>query len=207
VAAGEGVAELFVAAREIGALAHLERACRNAVIEGSRVLPNRLPLHLNIAIGAATGGVVADAAELAGALLASGRAPDQVVLDLTDAAACDLGFVLDAVAAYRAQGFRVSVDGIRGVVLAQELIAAVVPDVLKLDHSTLGRTVISAAARDEVAQLVAQANMLGILVVGKAIETAEMAGRAAALGVTAGQGRYVGGRPDVAATPALAVSA
>jgi EAL domain-containing protein (putative c-di-GMP-specific phosphodiesterase class I) len=186
----QGIAELFTAAREMGALAMLEHTARAALIEASSALPDRLPLHINVSRSGVPGAAAADAAELAAQLRGIGREPHTVVLDLTDAAECPLPVVAEAAAAYREQGFQLSIEGIRGAALAAQLVEIVAPAVLKLDHSTLRRTVISASARDEIVQLVSRAHALGTLVVGTAIDTPGMAEQAVALGITAGQGRH-----------------
>jgi EAL domain-containing protein (putative c-di-GMP-specific phosphodiesterase class I) len=194
--AGGTVAELFIVAAEMGALGELEGACRRATLDGSEVLPATLPLHLNIAIAALAGDAGADAAHLAAMVVAAGRPPHGVVLDLTDAWRFDAATVAMVAAAYRAEGFRISIDGVGDVPSAAAMLASLVPDVIKLDHGTIGRTVLSIAGRDEVRDLVLRAHDLGVLTVGKAIETAAMADRVMALGITAGQGRYiVAGRP------------
>ena len=191
----DGMSALFALAREVGALPELASACRATALEGARVFPDSLPLHLGISVAAVAPVAVDDAAVLAQSIRGMGRDQATVVLDMTDAGAFDWATLAYVAAVYRGHGFRVGVDGVTDSAWAMELLGNLVPDVLKLEQSVLARTVLSAGAREEVSRLVSNASALGTQVIAKGIETDDMTERMVGLRITTGQGRRA--VPDV----------
>jgi EAL domain-containing protein (putative c-di-GMP-specific phosphodiesterase class I) len=196
---------LFGAAHEQGLVAELDRACRDAAIEGALAAELAPPLALFVNVEPAA--VLGDDAPLShGADLLAGRL--RVVVELTERALTDRpAEVLAAVAWLRERGCGIALDDVGVDERSLALMPFLAPDVIKLDMSLIqarGATPVAARALNAVA---AEAERSGAILLAEGIETEEHLARARAVGATLGQG-WLFGRPAPlpAAPPAPAVN-
>ncbi|MFF1445414.1 EAL domain-containing protein [Streptomyces sp. NPDC058295] len=184
----KGVAGLEILARpEAGDI--LAQARRDSELDGRlAVLAFRaaarketlLPLHLNVFAGtlADLGGLTA----LHDAVREAGRLPWEVTLDVVPPYThVPQPALLEAVAALRDQGFRISADGVGDGDAPLRLLVDIAPDLVKLDASLLARPAAVRAMRT-------LCDELGALLVVEGVETELQCAAALAAGAQLAQG-------------------
>jgi EAL domain-containing protein (putative c-di-GMP-specific phosphodiesterase class I) len=187
---------LFAAARREGRVPELDWACRHAALRGALAGGLRPPhaLYVNAhpeALEAERPAAYAETFAAAAGVL-------DLTLELPESALTGpLPGILDAIAAARAEGWRIAIDDLGSDLRALELVRALRPDVLKLDAHVTQRRFHSAAAR--IARFVRDyAEDSGATVLAEGLETEEQVERARALGARLGQG-FLFGRPEALA--------
>ncbi|MCF3132787.1 GGDEF domain-containing protein [Streptomyces olivochromogenes] len=139
-----------------------------------------LPLHLNVF--AATLADLGGLTPLHDAVRAAGRMPWEVTLDVVPPYThVPQRALLEAVAAVREQGFRISADGIGDGDVPLRLLTDLSPDLVKLDASLLARPAAVRAMRTLCEQL-------GALVAIEGVETELQCAAAMAAGAQLAQG-------------------
>ncbi|GHI09240.1 diguanylate cyclase [Streptomyces cellostaticus] len=139
-----------------------------------------LPLHLNVF--AATLADLGGLAPLHDAVRAGGRMPWEVTLDVVPPYThVPQRALLEAVAALRDQGFRISADGIGDGDVPLRLLTDLSPDLVKLDASLLARPAAVRAMRTLCEQL-------GALVAVEGVETELQCAAALSAGAQLAQG-------------------
>ncbi|WP_345058994.1 GGDEF domain-containing protein [Streptomyces rameus] len=139
-----------------------------------------LPLHLNVF--AATLADLGGLTPLHDAVRAAGRMPWEVTLDIVPPCThVPQRALLEAVAALREQGFRISADGIGDGDVPLRLLTDLAPDLVKLDASLLARPAAVRAMRT-------LCEGLGALVAVEGVETELQCAAALAAGAQLAQG-------------------
>jgi len=110
----------------------------------------------------------------------------------------DRSHLLDILAYYRAEGFRVALDDLGSGYSSLNLLAALRPDFVKLDMELAREVAVDPLRRSLVEALVRTAHEYGIQVIAEGVETVESARVLAGLGIRLLQG-YLFGRPAPAA--------
>jgi EAL domain-containing protein (putative c-di-GMP-specific phosphodiesterase class I) len=200
---------LFAAAAEQGCEPALDAACRSAALrratEAGWAAGADGPLFLN-----ARPGALADPAFLPGlerAVAAVGRAPRDVVLELSEAERLDGGGDLHRhLAACRAAGFWIALDDAGAGQCGLQAIVEVMPDVVKVDRALVSGMDAHRGRRAAVAALAGLARELGIVLVAEGIETEGELRVARELGVPLGQG-FLLGRPAERCLPGGSIAA
>ncbi|MGY1723653.1 EAL domain-containing protein [Blastococcus sp. SYSU DS0533] len=183
---------LFAAAREAGALAELDAACRVAAFSGAarRGLPAPLALFVNVEPE------VLDTAPLDELLAIAAEAPGglRVVLEITERAlATRPAELLRTVARVRELGWGVALDDVGADAMSLAFMPILRPDVVKLDLRLVQERPGPAIA--EIMNAVnAYAQATGAAVLAEGIENDGHLAMARALGATLGQG-WLFGRP------------
>lgn len=139
-----------------------------------------LPLHVNVFAGtlADLGGLAA----LHDAVRAAGRLPGEVTVDIGPPYThVPQRGLLDAVAALRGLGFRISADGVGDGDLPLRLLADLAPDLVKLDASLLARPAAVRAMRT-------LCDELGALLAVEGVETESQCAAALSAGAQLAQG-------------------
>ena len=121
-----------------------------------------------------------------------GLTPDRVVLELTDDGLTDPAPLAAAIAGYKARGYRIAIDNFGRHSNDLDRLAALGPDIVKLDRSLSGRVESSSQVARSTAQLIAELHRRGIRVAAQHVETAEHAQQAKELGVDWLQGFLFG---------------
>lgn len=192
---------LFAAAAEQGCELALDAACRAAALrragEAGWAAGAHGPLFLNVRPGA-----LADPAflrELRDAVEAAGRAPGDVVLEVSEGEQMDaeLGRLL---AGCRAAGFWIALDDAGAGRCGLQAIAEVVPDIVKVDRGLVAGMDQHRGRRAAVAALAQLARDLGIVLVAEGIETRGELRVLREMGVPLGQG-FLLGRPSECLVP------
>lgn len=178
---------LFAAARAVGRLADLERACQAAALRGAAMAGMRLPLRLFV-------NVEPEVLEDEAALLGDAEVPSGlgVVVEFTEreltARPAEL---LRTVAAIRERGWGIALDDVGADRHSLALMPLLRPDVIKLDLR-----LVQARPSPGIAEIVhavgAQAERSGATVLAEGIETQEHMEIAHSLGATLGQGWHFG---------------
>ncbi len=139
-----------------------------------------LPLHINVF--AATLADLGGIGSLPGAIREAGRMPWEVTLDIVPPYAhVPQRALLEAVAALRGQGFRISADGIGDGDVPLRLLTDLSPDLVKLDASLLGRPAAVRAMRTLCEEL-------GALLAVEGVETERQYAAALSAGAQLAQG-------------------
>lgn len=136
----------------------------------------------------------------------SGVAREHVVFEVTESQRVrETDHLLSILAHYRRNGYRVALDDVGAGYSSLQLLAALEPDVVKIDRE-LVQGLPTASAIAVVRAIVTMSHDLGALVVGEGIETADQAEAAGELGVDLGQGWHFG-RPQRRAPAVRVLSA
>lgn len=166
-----------------------------AAVESALASAVRLPAHVYVALKLSPATCLDPL--LPGLLEESMVAVDRMVLELTEALAIDesAAFVA-AMAPLRRRGLRLAVDHVGSYVDSIRQIRQVRPDFIKLD-----RTLIAGIDTDTLRQAFGEvmtefAAQVGAVLIAEGIETREELAMVTSLGVTVGQGYYLG-RPTV----------
>lgn len=124
----------------------------------------------------------------------TGIPPQQLVFEVVEShAIADRGHLVSVLEHYRSLGWRVALDDVGAGWSSLSLLAAVKPEVVKLDKR-LVQELPDDGARTVVKAVVDLAHQLGAVVVAEGVETEELAEQVAELGADMGQG-WLFGRP------------
>lgn len=180
--------DVFALARERGMVGRVDVACRAAALRAAREreYSRRVRFFLNIEPGC-----FVDERDVDAHLDAIGDDLD-VVLEITER---DLDrnvpLLMALVRGARARGMSVAMDDVGATPATLELLAAVAPDIVKLDASIIRSPYRSRAA---VRQVRAYVRTSDAVLLAEGIETRRHLRRARSLGATLGQG-WMFGRP------------
>lgn len=188
-----GGGDLFFVAERAGWLHRLDRIARESAIAGAEPWLGGDDLYINFSPNslyrpqiclASTERAVDDA----------GIAPGQLVLEVVESSAiADRGHLLSALDHFRSLGWRVALDGVGGGWFSLSLLAAVRPDVVKLDKR-LVQELPDERARTVLTAVTETAHSLDAVVVAEGVESERLAEEVTALGADLGQG-WLFGRP------------
>jgi EAL domain-containing protein (putative c-di-GMP-specific phosphodiesterase class I) len=188
-----GGGDLFFVAEQAGWLDRLDRIGRESAITGAADWLGAGDLFINVhptsiyrpqVCLASTERAVHDAGITAG----------QLVVEVVEShAIADRGHLVSVLEHYRSLGWRVALDHVAAGWSSLSLLAAVRPEVVKLDKG-LVQELPDAGARTVLRALVELAHQLGAVVVAEGVETEQLADEVTALGADLGQG-WLFGRP------------
>jgi EAL domain-containing protein (putative c-di-GMP-specific phosphodiesterase class I) len=188
-----GGGDLFFVAEQAGWLHRLDRIGRESAIAGAVPWLGDADLFVNFnptsiyrpqVCLASTERVVHD----------TGIAPSQLVFEVVEShAIADRGHLVSILEHYRTLGWRVALDDVGAGWSSLSLLAAVRPDVVKLDKA-LVQELPDDGARTVLRAVTDLAHQLGAVVVAEGIETERLADEVTALGADMGQG-WLFGRP------------
>ena len=188
-----GGGDLFFVAEQAGWLHRLDRIGRESAIAGAGSWLGDDDLFINFnptsiyrpqVCLASTERVVHD----------TGIAPSQLVFEVVEShAIADRGHLVSILEHYRSLGWRVALDDVGAGWSSLSLLAAVRPDVVKLDKR-LVHELPDAGARTVLRAVTDLAHQLGAVVVAEGVETERLADEVTALGADLGQG-WLFGRP------------
>jgi len=188
-----GGGDLFFVAEQAGWLHRLDRIGRESAIAGAvpwlgddNLFVNFNPTSIfrpQVCL-ASTERVVHD----------TGIAPEQLVFEVVEShAIADRGHLVSILDHYRSLGWRVALDDVGAGWSSLSLLAAVRPEVVKLDKA-LVQELPDDGARTVLKAVTDLAHQLGAVVVAEGIETERLADEVTALGADLGQG-WLFGRP------------
>jgi diguanylate cyclase (GGDEF)-like protein len=194
------VERMFSSAQRMGLGRDLDWLCRRAALAGATWVPCGIPVFINCNLS----GLVDPVHRVDQMLLvmeAAARNPQDVVLEITERELVgDLSRLKQVVASYRREGFRFAVDDVGEGHSTLEVLAATLPDFVKIARPL----VIDAASpgpRAAIRAVVAFAGELGARTIAEGIETESTALYMGQLGVHLGQG-WLFGRPELPPTSA-----
>jgi EAL domain-containing protein (putative c-di-GMP-specific phosphodiesterase class I) len=189
-----GGGDLFFVAESAGWLDRLDRIGRESAVTGAAPWLGEADLYVNIAPQS----VVRPQVCLAGteaAMHDAGIPARQLVFEIVEShAITDRGHLLSLLEHFRSLGWRVALDDVGAGWSSLSLLAAVRPDVVKLDKR-LVQELPDDGARTVLRALVDLAHRLGAVVVAEGVETERLADEVTALGADLGQG-WLFGRPE-----------
>jgi EAL domain-containing protein (putative c-di-GMP-specific phosphodiesterase class I) len=191
--------DLFAAARAHGRVAELDRACREAAVEGALAGGLGAPFCLF---------VNADASALEDDLPGTPRGGFTLVMEVTERALTERPEpLLRALTELRRMGWGVALDDVGGDSRSLALMPVLYPDVIKLDLRLLRDR-----APEDVARIVtavgAEAEQRLATVLAEGIDSEEQLATARAAGATLGQGYWLGEPgplPETLPTPGRAL--
>jgi EAL domain-containing protein (putative c-di-GMP-specific phosphodiesterase class I) len=188
-----GGGDLFFVAESAGWLHRLDRIGRESAVTGAAPWLGEADLYINFhptsiyrpqVCLASTERAVHDA----------GIAGSQLVFEVVEShAVADRGHLVSVLEHYRSLGWRVALDDVGAGWSSMSLLAAVRPEVVKLDKG-LVQELPDDGARTVLKALVDLAHQLGAVVVAEGVETERLAEEVTALGADLGQG-WLFGRP------------
>ncbi|MGY1837211.1 EAL domain-containing protein [Blastococcus sp. SYSU DS0510] len=189
-----GGGDLFFVAESAGWLDRLDRIGRESAISGAMPWLGGDDLFINVnptsiyrpqVCLASTERVAHDA----------GVDPHQLVFEVVEShAVADRGHLVSVLEHYRSLGWRVALDDVGAGWSSLSLLAAVRPEVVKLDKG-LVHELPDDGARTVLKAVTDLAHQLGAVVVAEGVETEQLAEEVAALGADLGQG-WLFGRPE-----------
>lgn len=186
---GESVEPLFRAAHHLGMGRDLDWACRRAAVAALWKLPDDALLFVNVSASALLD-PVHDVDQMLLLLTTIGADPSRLVLELTERETIsDLGRLRKVLAAYREHGFQIALDDVGEGHSTLEVLAAAVPEYIKIARSLAIAEHRGARAAIEAA--VAFARTTRTAVIAEGVESGEMAARLRDLGVAYGQGYWL----------------
>ena len=188
-----GGGDLFFVAESAGWLHRLDRIGRESAIAGAAPWLGSADLFVNFnptsifrpqVCLSSTERVVHD----------TGIAPSQLVFEVVEShAVADRGHLVSVLEHYRSLGWRVALDDVGAGWSSLSLLAAVRPEVVKLEKG-LVQELPDDGARTVIKAVIDLAHQLGAVVVAEGIETEQLAEQVTALGADLGQG-WLFGRP------------
>lgn len=188
-----GGGDLFFVAESAGWLDRLDRIARETAIESAGSWLGDADLHVNLDPTSihrpqvCFGGTERAAHD-------AGIAPSQLVFEIVEShAVTDRGHLFSILEHYRSLGWRVALDDVGAGWSSRSLLAAVRPDVVKLDKR-LVQELPDQGARTALGAITDLAHRLGAVVVAEGVETEQVADEVTELGVDLGQG-WLFGRP------------
>ena len=182
-----GVEALFAAAERLGYGRDLDWLCRRAALREARSLPAGSTLFVNVGVSALLD-PVHDVDQMLLLVGWAGRHPSDVVLEITERElVLDTARLGEVLASYRAQGFRFAVDDVGDGHSTLEMLAAAVPEFVKIS-GRLTRGAAGVGPRSAIRAVVAFAAECGARVVAEGIETATDRELMRELGIELGQG-------------------
>jgi diguanylate cyclase (GGDEF)-like protein len=193
-----GVDGLFRAAQRMGSIRELDRLCVQAGARAAAELPPGVPVFLNIGVATLLDPAQPIAqllatliAELEAGGLSRGPAARPLVLEITERETVTNSRLLSQVVARcRELGIRFALDDVGAGHSDVELMAALMPDYIKLDRRLSGRP--ARANESVVAAMVAFGASSGAVVLAEGIEDEPTAARMRERGVLLGQGYHLG---------------
>ena len=185
-------AALLAAAEATGRLTALDMACIETIVAGARALPEDAFLSLNLSPPTIEASEFSSGALLA-ILTRHAIAPGRVVVELTERQQMhDLDRVRSRIDACRRAGIRFAADDIGAGNAGLRLLAEIRFDILKVDLTLVQRSASEGQSSAVISSVVELAARTGALVVAEGIEHESQLGALRALGITAGQGYYLG---------------
>jgi len=188
----DSVESFFSEAYRTGRIRDLDWLCRrSAMASVPWPMPREWTLFVNVS-AAPLLDPVHDVDQLLLMLEAVNGRPDQVVLEITERERIsDLVRVREVLAAYRSHGFRFALDDVGEGHSTLELLVAASPEYIKLARS-LTLTAAHSSSRAAIRGAVAFAQTSGATVLAEGVENQLAAWQMAELGVTLGQGWWLG---------------
>ena len=188
-----GGGDLFFVAQAAGWLDRLDRIARESAIEDAGPWLGEANLHVNVDPTSIHRPQVC-LASTERAAHDAGIAASQLVFEIVEShAITDRGHLFSILEHYRSLGWRVALDDVGAGWSSRSLLAAVRPDVVKLDKR-LVQELPDDGARTVLRAITDLAHQLGAVVVAEGIETEWLADEVTRLGVDLGQG-WLFGRP------------
>lgn len=154
---------------------HFDRLCRVVhALNFVRQAPSDSDLFVNVSgrhlLGVSNHGHGAIFERL---LAMCGLQPRRVILEILESQVDDISHLNDAVAAYRARGYRVAIDDFGSEHSNFDRLWRLTPDIVKLDRSLIVQSSVNERARRILPKIVDIIHELGALVVCEGVETAE----------------------------------
>ena len=188
-----GGGDLFFVAQAAGWLDRLDRIARESAIQDAGPWLGDANLHVNVDPTSIHRPQVC-LASTEHAAHDAGIAASQLVFEIVEShAITDRGHLFSILEHYRSLGWRVALDDVGAGWSSRSLLAAVRPDVVKLDKR-LVQELPDDGARTVLRAITDLAHQLGAVVVAEGIETEWLADEVTRLGVDLGQG-WLFGRP------------
>jgi EAL domain-containing protein (putative c-di-GMP-specific phosphodiesterase class I) len=195
-----GGGDLFFVAEQAGWLPRLDRIGRESALYGAEAWLDADDLYVNFHPASIFRPQVC-LASTARVVEETGIAPGQLVLEVVEShAIADRGHLVSVLDHFRSMGWRVALDDVGAGWGSLSLLAAVRPDVVKLDKR-LVQELPDDGARTVLRAVTDLAHQLGAVVVAEGVETERLADEVTALGADLGQG-WLFGRPVRRDTPA-----
>ena len=190
----DGVEDVFALAHRRGVTKEIDWICRRIAMSAASGLPETDPLFLNVSAA-----MLLDPLHPVDHMMLlaqwAERDPETMVLEITERKSiADQHRLRLVLASYREHGFKFALDDIGEGHSTLELLAAAVPEFVKVAKS-ITQGCIERGPRAVIEATVAYARSSGSTVIAEGIEDEATADRLAALGVTAGQGYWLG-RPQ-----------
>ncbi|HEV3230985.1 MAG TPA: EAL domain-containing protein [Candidatus Dormibacteraeota bacterium] len=188
------VESLFAAAHRLGFDRDLDWLCRRSALHHAQGLPPRSLIFLNVGIASLLD-PLHDVDQMLLLLQWTDREPHDLVLEITERDAVrDVGRLEEVMAEYRAAGFRFAVDDVGQGHSTLEVLAAAVPEFVKIS-SHFARNGAHPGPHSAIRAVVTFARATGAQVIAEGLESELNVDLMAELGVELGQG-YLLGRPD-----------
>lgn len=181
----------FKEAASVGMGGELEFAALEAALHNTAKLPEHLYVALNVSPETCLD------PRLPGFLERSGLPVDRIVLELTERlAVAEYAPLLAALAPLRRRGLRIAVDDAGSGFASMRHILQLRPDIIKLDRSLIAGIDRNQGQQALGAAMVEFASQIGARIVAEGIETPAELAAVTELGMTSGQGYYLG-RPTI----------
>jgi EAL domain-containing protein (putative c-di-GMP-specific phosphodiesterase class I) len=185
-------AALLATAEANGRLTALDMACIETIVAGAGALPDGAFLTLNLSPPTLEASEFSSGALIA-ILAQHSVPPDRVVIELTERQQLhDLDRARSRIDACRRAGIRFAADDIGAGNAGLRLLAEIRFDILKVDLTLVQRSASEGQSSAVLSSVVELAARTGALVVAEGIEHESQLGALRALGITAGQGYYLG---------------
>jgi diguanylate cyclase (GGDEF)-like protein/PAS domain S-box-containing protein len=190
-----GAVELFAAAERSGVYRDLDWLCRRVAVQDARNLPPDSVVFVNVGVSSLLD-PVHGVDQMLLLLRWGALSPTQIVLEITEREAVrDIGRLADVLGEYRRAGFRFAVDDVGEGHSTLEVLAAAVPEFVKVS-ATMTRHTDTRGARAVIHALRAFVEETGTLLIAEGLETPDDVARMVELGVPLGQG-YALGMPAI----------
>jgi diguanylate cyclase len=182
---------LFAAAERLGWGRDLDWICRKAAVQSASGLPDGCTIFVNVGVSALLD-PVHDVDQMLLLLRWAKRDPGTVVLEITEREAVqDIHRLIEVLTTYRERGFRFALDDVGAGHSTFEVLAAAVPEFVKVSEN-LTRRADEPGPQSAIRAVVTFASSSGSHVIAEGLETDTTVNLMRRLGVTLGQGFALG---------------
>lgn len=181
--------DMFAQAQGLAILPALDQRCRSLALRRfAQAFPGDEGQYLFVNIDTSVLGAVLDGDSLQRMAAGAAVTERQIVLELNERDAIDSDYLLRFVQRHKRQGFLVALDDVGTGYSNFERMAALCPDIVKIDRSLLCGIEDSYHKQEIFRTLVHMANRIGAVVVAEGVETVEQCHRAMEYGAHLLQG-------------------
>jgi len=167
----DGPQDAFAVAEALHLVSELDALCRTSALARARELPGETLVFVNVSPSSLERRLL-PGRSLADLALASGIAPERIVLEITERSSAQVGPVIDEATRLRGLGFKLALDDTGAGNAGLEMLSQMTVDFVKIDGEVIAKVGKQRSARGVFTGIVAIARETGAYLIAEGIEDA-----------------------------------